>query len=95
MGNKPVQKFANPLLTDKEIKDKTKKILAGADIDKDIDDDIKPEKQETHAVMVRIPIAQYKKMLRIQSLTGKSLNAICLDFMWNGIKQTLKELEDE
>lgn len=97
---------SNPLtdkensLTAEELERRRKKILSGAysDYAKNEEDvDLSKEnKGKIKAIMLRVPMIHYKNLLKIKEKTGQTtMNSVCLDLLWIGIKHKLEEIDEK
>ena len=53
------------------------------------------EKEPVKTLYLRIPNSFYSDIQKIMSLTGLSMNAVCLELIRPAIKRKLKELAEE
>lgn len=51
-------------------------------------------KQETRKFNLRMPDNLYKTIEEISHITGQSMNSICLEFIWESVKEKIKYLKD-
>ena len=51
------------------------------------------EKIIIKSMLIRAPESYFKDLKKIASLTGLSVNAVCLELLRVGIKERLRELE--
>lgn len=57
---------------------------------------IEPAKKEpTKTVYLRVPQSYWQDIQEIISLTGLSMNAVCLELLRSAIKKKLKELRED
>lgn len=94
-NNKDNKGFVKNPLTEKEKELKAKKFLMGANPEPTPEDELTEEdtaKNKIHAIMLRVPMAHYKKLLKIKKATGLTMNGVCLDLLWSAMKQKLIDL---
>jgi hypothetical protein len=53
------------------------------------------EKKDKYGIYIRVPESLYLEIQDIVSLTGLTINAICLELLRPAIKQKLKDLRKE
>lgn len=91
--------FAKNPLTQEETDRRAKKIIMGASYGGDeLNDEISDEdleKIKVKPVLMRVPVAQYKKLLKIKKMTGLTMNGVCCDLIWTAIKLKLTELGED
>jgi hypothetical protein len=89
-GFKPAPK---PLSPDEQ-KRRFAEILNGANPEEDSAIETKETAIETKPMTVRVTVEQYKKLVRLRHKTGMSMNAVCLDLIWTGLKAKIAEFGD-
>ncbi|HEY9535901.1 MAG TPA: hypothetical protein VIQ77_15295 [Mucilaginibacter sp.] len=92
--------FAKNPLTDAERERLAKKIIMGAAYGggNETDDEVSDEdleKTKVKPILIRVPVAQYKKLLKIKKMTGLTMNGVCCDLIWTAIKLKLTELGED
>ena len=94
MSDKP--SFKKPPLTPEEKKKKEAEFLrfdkTGGEISSQ---PRKKEKEPTKSIFIRAPESFWHDIQEIVSLTGISMNAVCLELLRPAIKRKLKEIRDD
>lgn len=94
MSNK--SSFARPPLTPEEKQKKEKEFLS---FDKTTNEQTIPvkkrEKEPVKSIFLRAPESYLADIHEIVSLTGLSINAVCLELLRPAIKRKLRELKED
>lgn len=83
--------FSKIPISKKEQDDKANKFL---NFDENTSAPSKVQKEATCALLVRMPISFKQDLYQISTLTGLSLNAICLDLLRPAIRKKLKDINE-
>ena len=87
-------KFSKPPLSDKE---KEKKADAFINLANENTDQLenKLRREPTKSIFLRAPQSFWKDIQEIMSLTGLTMNAVCLELLRPALKKKIKELKEE
>jgi len=84
-----------PLLTDEEKEKKADDFINMADKIPKTESKTEIKKEPTKPVFLRAPQSYWDDMQEIISLTGLSMNAVCLELLRPALKKKLKELKED
>ena len=86
-------KFSKPPLSDREKEKKADAFINLADENKEQSNKI--QREPIKPIFIRAPQSFWKDIQEITSLTGLSINAVCLELLRPALKKKLKELKEE
>lgn len=88
-------KFSRPPLSDQEKEKKANDFINSIEEKTDHFESNISKKEPTKSIFLRAPQSFWKDIQEIISLTGLSMNAVCLELLRPAIKKKLKELKEE
>ena len=87
-------KFSKPPISDKEKEKKADAFINLANENTDQFEN-KLRREPTKSIFLRAPQSFWKDIQEIMSLTGLTMNAVCLELLRPALKKKLKELKEE
>jgi hypothetical protein len=88
--NRP--KFSKPPIMNEIEKEKMRSDFINGAVN--IPQPAKASRQETKRFTLRMPANLYDTVEEISNITGQSMNSICLEFIWESVKQKIKYLKE-